>query len=738
MCQGWPCGPSHLIDNLVVRSYATSADVLMIHLRIRGKFIAILLIASVLPLTIALITAQFLSYRYYRTAQGRLFETMAKYLANNLSFSVNEQVEDLDEWLVLSDISSLLEHHRPIPTSEIDTIEKLWPSLTAGTPELRGILNNKLAERLRAFQRINPLFVELFVTDRNGGIVASTGKTTDFLQSDERWWQKAMKMPSRTANLQGIDYDESAAVYSIDIALPIRKDLDSKGEPLGVIKGVLSASPLLTSLRPLMTQDQTIREVVLGSGEVLVRLYGEQFMSVHHSIKKEALSAMHSSPSGWMLTSLDGDKVHLMGHAALHLVAGGSTGATPGTATALGIESIQVVVYNTAAAALAPVRKQMYLISGLGIYLIAGFACVGYYIAGKKILDPLERLRAVVKRVGASAKLESGAEIGPMQAGRRHPWVTQLEKIRTKDELEELAREFAWMARRVLTYHQRLEQQIAEKTAETQRDLDMAREFQEALMPREYPKVPTPGCGDALELKFHHVYKAASTVGGDFFDMVKLSDHSVGVFIADVMGHGARSALVTAILRTLIQDFVHDTSEPAAFLEIVNRHFHEIVKQSKEFIFVSAFYLLVDTRLEEVRFASAGHPSPLFADRERLRVTPLFEGLKDNPALGLFPSSTYEQHVKGVIPGDTFFLFTDGAYEVTDADGNEFGLEGVRKVIASCLFESSAEIDRAIVSSITEFLGQSSLPDDICLVSVDVMAADAKLDARRQMLTAGP
>jgi sigma-B regulation protein RsbU (phosphoserine phosphatase) len=702
----------------------------MVHLRIRGKFIAILIIASVLPLTIALVAAQFLSYRYYRTAQGRLYETMAQYLANNLSFSVNEQVEDLDEWIVLSDLSNLLEHLRSIPAARVAAMEKQWPTLTPENPDLRSILENKLAERLRAFQRINPLFVELFITDRDGNVAASTVKTSDFLQSDERWWQRAVAMPSRTANVEGIRYDQSAAVYSIGVSLPIRKAPNSTGKPLGVIKGVLSATPLFASLKPVMSRDKAIREVVLGNGEVLFRLYGEQIMRVQRSIQKEALQEMHSKKSGWMLTSLDEKEIDLVGHAALQLIAGG-TGAT-----APEIESIQVVVYNTAAVALAPVRKQVYLVTGFGIYLVAVFACAGYYIAGKKILDPLERLRAVVQRVGASAKLDSASEIEPVQSGRRHRWVTQLEKIRTKDELEELAREFAWMARRVLTYHQRLEQQIAEKTAETQRDLDMAREFQEALMPREYPRVPTPGCNDALELKFHHVYQAASTVGGDFFDMVKLSDHRVGVFIADVMGHGARSALVTAILRTLIQDFVHDTNDPAVFLEILNRHFHEIVRQSKEFIFVSAFYLVIDTRMEEVRFASAGHPSPLFADRERRRVTPLIEDLKNNPALGLFPSSTYEQHVKGIIPGDIFLLFTDGAYEVTNPDEKEFGLDRVRKVVAKHLSESSVEINRAIVDAINEFLGQSSPPDDICLVSVEVMAAGANRVAHRQMLAA--
>ena len=54
-------------------------------------------------------------------------------------------------------------------------------------------------------------------------------------------------------------------------------------------------------------------------------------------------------------------------------------------------------------------------------------------------------------------------------------------------------------------------------------------------------------------LNFHHIYRAAMSVSGDFFDVIKLNDQCAGVLIADVMGHGTRSALVTAILRTLLQ-----------------------------------------------------------------------------------------------------------------------------------------------------------------------------------------
>ena len=143
------------------------------------------------------------------------------------------------------------------------------------------------------------------------------------------------------------------------------------------------------------------------------------------------------------------------------------------------------------------------------------------------------------------------------------------------------------MAVRVLRYHEQLEEEIAFKTAEIQRDLQFAREFQEALMPRSYPQVPTEPGAAPLALGFHHVYRPASSVGGDFFDVLKLDDYRAGVFIADVMGHGARSALVTAILRTLLHDLSRWADDPAQLLELiphkkVNRDKAKLPKRSKK------------------------------------------------------------------------------------------------------------------------------------------------------------
>jgi hypothetical protein len=75
-----------------------------VKLRIRTKFIGVLVIAAVLPLVIALITAQLLSYRAFRRAQGTLLETRARELSRSLSLALNAQIDHLHDWVALSDI----------------------------------------------------------------------------------------------------------------------------------------------------------------------------------------------------------------------------------------------------------------------------------------------------------------------------------------------------------------------------------------------------------------------------------------------------------------------------------------------------------------------------------------------------------------------------------------------------------------------------------------------------------
>ncbi len=693
-------------------------------LRIRTKFIGILVIAAVLPLGIALITAQLLSYRYYRKAQGTLLETRARELARSLSLAVNAQVGRLHDWIVLSDLRERLlvrEAAQPklgdeLFKASIERIEADWPGLAPDAEPLREILQNEITAELHAFRMINPLFAEILATNVRGELVGATEKASDYWQADEVWWQRAMRQKFHRAFVEGINYDVSAGVYSVDVAVPIRDWRHPVDPPVGVMKGVVNASPLLSSFAPTLAGDSAVHQVVLADGRILAQLSGERIQPLTERIAAPAAERLQRMRPGWMLTAIRGEEPSLAGYAPLNFNdnRGDEMGVT-------GLTPMYVLVYRSADEALAPVRQQILMLSTGGALLILGCVFAGYWLAGKKILDPLEALRAATQAVGESAKLGDHAP-----APRALPALEPIRRIKTGDELQELAQEFAYMAGRVLTYHERLERDLAAKTAEIERDLQMAREFQEALMPHEYPMVPSVTHTAEVGLEFHHIYRPASSVGGDFFDVLKLSDHRAGIFIADVMGHGARSALVTAILRALLHNLAYGTDDPAQFLARLNQHFHEIVRDSQDTIFVSAFYLVIDTETAIATYASAGHPSPFVANRATRQVAPLIESLKGNPALGLLPGASYGKWTRIVQTGDVFLLFTDGVHEAYNAAGEEFGLGRVRAAITENLRRSGHELTQAVVDAVHAFIQPAVPADDLCLVTVEVTAATGK------------
>ena len=692
-------------------------------LRIRSKFIGILVLAAVLPLCLALVTAELLGYRSFRHAQGALFQSRAQGLAESMRLTMSEPVESLNDWVALADVHPLVVREAAklpaIPDADIAKamapIEQRWPSLGRDDALLGGILENPLSARMRLFQKVNPTFAEALMTDAQGRLIAATEKTTDYWQADEGWWKRAITLGTHRATVEGVHYDASAGVFSLDVSLPIRDWEAPEKPPAGVIKGVVNASPLFTALGAEVKTGGCVYEVVLGDGRILARLNAPAIQPLSERIAPALVSQLAATPSGWIVGNTGGPAKMVAGFAPLRFSqhVGGDVEIT-------GLTPLFVVVSRPADEVFGPVRKQILLLGVVGGFLVLCFSAAGFFIAERHILRPLEALRQAAQALAGTAKLD---DTGLPKPRVDLPALEPLRRIHTGDELEALAGEFAYMAGRVLTYHDRLESEIAEKTAEIDRDLEMAREFQEALMPRVYPRVPSANQPDAVALEFHHHYQPASTVGGDFFDVLKLGDHRAGVFIADVMGHGARSALVTAILRALLQNLAAESQQPAIFLGALNQHFQQIMRNSPDMVFVTAFYIVIDTQAATATFATAGHPSPLVADRGTGTARPLMKPPPGNPALGIFPDATYTQSSRPVQAGEVFVLLTDGVPEASNGEGEEFGLGRLQSAIEASLRKPGVEIGRFIVEELHRFVNPEPLSDDICLVTVEITAA---------------
>ena len=92
-------------------------------------------------------------------------------------------------------------------------------------------------------------------------------------------------------------------------------------------------------------------------------------------------------------------------------------------------------------------------------------------------------------------------------------------------------------------------------------------------------------------------------MGGDFFHIARLSDDTAGVCICDVMGHGVRAALITAMLRALIETHAVDAADPGRFLTELNNEFTRIMKQTGTLVFATVLYCVINIRERGARFA---------------------------------------------------------------------------------------------------------------------------------------
>src|SRR5262249_9898558 len=229
-------------------------------------------------------------------------------------------------------------------------------------------------------------------------------------------------------------------------------------------------------------------------------------------------------------------------------------------------------------------------------------------------------------------------------------------------------------------------------------DLKMAREIQMTMLPQQYPAVPRSGPRSESAFQFTHRYLPTGTVGGDFFMVSALSKTEAGVFICDVAGHGVRSALVTAMVRALVEELKPVATDPGKFLTKLNSDLHAILKHTGTPLLTTAFYLVADWKSGLMRYANAGHPKPLHVRRSLGKVEPVDAQGKAQPALGLFEDAEYHYSELQLAPGDLIMLFTDGLYEVEDPNHQLYSqaqlIEGVQRRVqrpAAELFDELLE-----------------------------------------------
>jgi sigma-B regulation protein RsbU (phosphoserine phosphatase) len=266
-----------------------------------------------------------------------------------------------------------------------------------------------------------------------------------------------------------------------------------------------------------------------------------------------------------------------------------------------------------------------------------------------------------------------------------------------------------------------LARELREKNEALEQDLEMARELQQAMLPHHYPRFPYHASKEESAVRFYHFYQPSMSVSGDFFEVLKLSDTSVGVFICDVMGHGVRAALVASTVSALVGQLRDYLGDPGELLSRLNRALRSTLEYSEGPIFASAFYLFADLEKGELRYANAGHPNPLRVHytRDRADTYPL-NGGRHGPALGLFDDAIYPNSNCELSPRDTLLLFTDGLFEVEGPGGDIYDYRRLLEAVNRRRELPAFQLCHEVIEEVQQFSAGRQFSDDVCLVAMEV------------------
>ncbi len=229
-------------------------------------------------------------------------------------------------------------------------------------------------------------------------------------------------------------------------------------------------------------------------------------------------------------------------------------------------------------------------------------------------------------------------------------------------------------------------------------DLERAKRIQSLSLEHDLP--------EDTRVRFSTFYMPHDIVGGDFYAIRQLNANQYGFILADVMGHGVAAALHTMHLSSLWERDCHLLTSPADFARVVN---HDLAKVVKDESFATAICGVIDAKQRTLRFASAGGPPVLVVHPNGAAEQLESCGLP----FGMTEDASYDEMVAQVAPEDCLLLFSDGAVEIHNANGEMLGVEGLIQILKDFGYpKSSINVD-AVEETLLRFSNAIRLEDDL-------------------------
>lgn len=250
-------------------------------------------------------------------------------------------------------------------------------------------------------------------------------------------------------------------------------------------------------------------------------------------------------------------------------------------------------------------------------------------------------------------------------------------------------------------------------------DIELAREMQLGLLPRDMPT--------SMPVSFNAVYLAAENLSGDFYNVVKLDNNNIAIYIGDVSGHGISASMLTVfayqnIIQLKEKEALNEAIiEPGFVLKTLYRSFNKTnIKEDKYIVMIYGIY---NIKTKTFNYSSAGFNMSPFIIKNSGEIHDI--DVKGFPIckLGNLISSYYENRTLKLETGDKILFYSDGLTEAKDRNGERYGIARLKDFLKTRHNLNSAELNTAINEEFFKYIGQDSeLIDDVTFLTMMVLS----------------
>ncbi len=344
------------------------------------------------------------------------------------------------------------------------------------------------------------------------------------------------------------------------------------------------------------------------------------------------------------------------------------------------------------------------------VILILTFGFLGIIVLIYIILNPFRKLANWVKDFGAG---EVKDEID----------------FDTNDEVGEIAKAFS-----DITVTLRDSQKNLAEQERLQKEMQLAQDIQQTLLPSDVPEL------EGYEIASY--YQAAKEVGGDYYDFIEVDKDTLGIVVADVSGKGVPGSLIMTMIRTALRTEARSIKSASEVLARVNDF---VVNDMKKGMFVTLFYVIIDSKKRRINYASAGH-NPMILYRQGTKNTYYLNPRGFPVGISLPDPSLFKKSIESdtiqLAEDDILIIYTDGITEAMNNRRELFSEERLQKAVRDYGNLHVQEFIDNLKEEIDSFAEGFEQSDDITLVAIKEKSSPEKIELQRaqkahQMISAG-